>query len=459
MLFFTTKLFSSTGFLCLLLSVAGQSLLAQTFSATGLPASIPDGLPSNCWVSPGTPLTSTITVSGMPGTISATTVIKFNLKLSHSWIGDIRVTVTPPTGTPITLISRLGQLSDSPCGSSFDFSQNNLLSISASHTNTIAITNPISAGNYVPTAGFSGLTGSLNNLVGLPFNGDWVLTVVDGTVDDIGNLHLFEIVFSDPCTGFTSSVSSSSQVVDCFTPEATLTATPGSATSYQWSSGATPNADNTATIQSAGTYTVTVTGDFGCTASSSVTVANITCVAPSIVNNATVVGKNATIKWPLQQCYQRYRLQYRNTNVPNGTWLLVLITNPSLTQHTLTNLPNATYQWALRGLCTSNNVLSLAKYGNNFTVNAAMEQQPTDVTQVMAYPNPATNTLRVSWSPLENTTSYVRLIDQLGRTITVQTVDADYTDLDVSSYPNGMYHLQVIRSGEHIETLPLIISH
>ncbi|MBK8721647.1 MAG: hypothetical protein IPL95_05060 [Saprospiraceae bacterium] len=59
----------------------------------------------------------------------------------------------------------------------------------------------------------------------------------------------------------------------CSQPSATLTATPATGMTYVWSAGATPIAGtNTATVNTQGTYTVTVTSTTnGCTATASIT--------------------------------------------------------------------------------------------------------------------------------------------------------------------------------------------
>jgi len=179
--------------ICLL--VGNQNLAAQTFTASSLPISIPDGTVANCWESPGTLITSTISVSGISGNITSLDQVTINLQLSHTWIGDIQVSITPPGSSPINLISRLGS---GVCGGNIDFSASNTLSFNGNNTTSIPLENPIPAGNYIPTAGSNGVVGNMSNIIGSPYNGDWILTVQDGTVDDFGQLHFFSIEL-DPC--------------------------------------------------------------------------------------------------------------------------------------------------------------------------------------------------------------------------------------------------------------------
>lgn len=194
---------------CLLMLIFGlihglgsDQLKAQTFTAAGLPQNIPDGLSVTCWSSPGSALTSTIAVSGVPGNVTSATQITVNIKLGHTYQGDVKVTLTPPAGLPIVLISRIGS---GLCGSTSDFSASNLLSFNSANSVAVPTSSPVPAGNYVPTTGANGgLPGVMSDLIGSPFNGNWVLSVVDGTSDDLGQLHYFSIAIntcSDPING------------------------------------------------------------------------------------------------------------------------------------------------------------------------------------------------------------------------------------------------------------------
>ncbi len=72
----------------------------------------------------------------------------------------------------------------------------------------------------------------------------------------------------------------------CALTSISVTATPAGAASYSWSGGSTPGTANNS-ITAAGTYTVTVTGANGCTATSSITLTqNITPPLAAITNNS-----------------------------------------------------------------------------------------------------------------------------------------------------------------------------
>ncbi|HRD83185.1 MAG TPA: proprotein convertase P-domain-containing protein, partial [Saprospiraceae bacterium] len=178
-------------YLLLLVGANAQHLSAQVFTASNLPAAIPDG-DFACWLVPGQ-TSSTINVTGIPGNIINPGDVTIHFRLAHAWVGDIEVSIVPPGGSAIVLISRLGS---TQCGSNNDYDQANTLSFNAANANTIPLVNPIPAGNYLPTgSSYSGAepAGNLNNLTGRPFNGNWMLRVKDGSGSNVGELIFFSI--------------------------------------------------------------------------------------------------------------------------------------------------------------------------------------------------------------------------------------------------------------------------
>ncbi|MEK7256851.1 MAG: hypothetical protein AAB316_19005, partial [Bacteroidota bacterium] len=80
----------------------------QTYSATGLPVTLNDGTSSTCWASPSAALNTTVNVP-LTGTIIDPSKVTISFAISHAWIGDVRVQLSPPSGSPvINLIDRLG---------------------------------------------------------------------------------------------------------------------------------------------------------------------------------------------------------------------------------------------------------------------------------------------------------------------------------------------------------------
>ena len=189
-----------------------------------------------------------------------------------------------------------------------------------------------------------------------------------------------------------------------------------------------------------------------------------TCVKPTLTAIAHVepCTNKVTFKWE-QSCYKRFRLQYRSIT-PVQPWFLILLPQNTAT-YEVTGLPaDRTYQWGLRGECFSNNQWSLITAGSNFSTascNGLVAQNQSGFAQltgaVSAYPNPSNHVLQVTWPATENTTAFVRLVDQLGRTLTSQTTEAHATEFDVTAYPSGIYFVQVLRPNAAVEVIRVMI--
>ncbi len=115
----------------------------NTFAASGLPKSIPDR----------STITSTITVSGQPGSLRLNTV-NLQLDVSHTYVGDLLITLQPPSGRSITLWNRAGK-----------------------SQNSIVIDQAISSKRKVRP------------------NGQWKITIKDKASNDIGTLNSWSLTF------------------------------------------------------------------------------------------------------------------------------------------------------------------------------------------------------------------------------------------------------------------------
>lgn len=70
------------------------------------------------------------------------------------------------------------------------------------------------------------------------------------------------------------------------------------------------------------------------------------------------------------------------------------------------------------------------------------------------YPNPAKDRVRVEWNAKERAT--LTLLDISGKVIQSQTLNQNYSDIDVSRLSNGIYLIQV-QSAEGLSVGKLLV--
>lgn len=194
------------------LSVLPAGLFEVSYSNT-TPVSIPDN--------DATGITSTITVPDAY-TVFGTDV---SVDITHTWIGDLIVELTSPSGTTVTLHNQSGS----------------------------------SADDIVETYSVSTFNGEV-------MTGDWVLSISDNAGQDLGTLNNWSLSFdalgeepvsTPPVAGFTVSTT---QLTATFTD--TSTDVDGDIVSYDWDFGDGNSSSASSpmhTYASAGTYTVTLT--------------------------------------------------------------------------------------------------------------------------------------------------------------------------------------------------------
>lgn len=128
-----------------------------TFASADVPVAIP---------SSGT-ITSTVTV-GTAGTILDVNLL--NLVGTHTYLGDLTVTLTSPNSTVVTLFS-------GECGTDEDFD----LNFDDGAASATLPCPAIGGGTYQPAGSLAAFNGEVSN-------GVWTLTIVDGAAGDSGNL-------------------------------------------------------------------------------------------------------------------------------------------------------------------------------------------------------------------------------------------------------------------------------
>jgi subtilisin-like proprotein convertase family protein len=172
----------------------GGSAGPFTVSYTGPVVAIPDNAPAGA--------TATLTVSGLPGTISdlnfrfdgtsctnaagATTV-----GLDHTYVGDLLITLIPPSGPTVTLVNRPTNGAGTASGN--NFCQTVLDDSAGVSIETIGATGDPYTGTWQPASPLSALNG-------LNPNGVWQLHAVDQAAVDTGNIRAFSLIITTATT-------------------------------------------------------------------------------------------------------------------------------------------------------------------------------------------------------------------------------------------------------------------
>jgi subtilisin-like proprotein convertase family protein len=217
---------------------------AQNFSYTGAVAAIPDGN--------ATGVNTTVSVSGVSGAVQDLNFVitgtastpSTSTGIDHTWIGDLVVKLTSPSGTTVTLINSIGS---GDCASNNIF--NTTLDDSAANAIAGACPGNTSAG---PLTGTFKPENPLSAFNGENPNGTWTLNVSDTTAIDTGSVRAYRLVIT-PATaacagkvisgrvGYGTDASKSVPGVTVTTGAPVVSATTNSAGAYTLSNLASGN--------------------------------------------------------------------------------------------------------------------------------------------------------------------------------------------------------------------------
>jgi subtilisin-like proprotein convertase family protein len=148
-----------------------------TIMSTDVPKAIPDNGQTTSTLNNNTAELK-IDAATVAGTIADVDLVGLNIP--HTWLGDLQVTLTSPSGTSVVLINRV-------CSSDSNFS-NITLDDSASTLIGMACP-PASGASYRPS-------NPLVLFTGQPASGTWTLTVRDMALQDIGSLTAWGLRFT-----------------------------------------------------------------------------------------------------------------------------------------------------------------------------------------------------------------------------------------------------------------------
>lgn len=194
-IFLTAFLLSNTFINAQLYTNGTPSATADAVDITG------SGVSTACGLNTQPAIKASVINVPIVGTISDPTKVTIHLSLVAAWGGDVAVDLLTPDNKVITIIKRLGAGASISCGSSVDFVGANTLSFNSTNAATIlTTTNPVPAGNYLPTG--NATIYPLHNMISLDtflngkfINGNWKLYVYDYGVGDPVNINSWSLQF------------------------------------------------------------------------------------------------------------------------------------------------------------------------------------------------------------------------------------------------------------------------
>lgn len=370
----------------------------MTFNATNVPVTISAS---------GTPtVTSTMNIA-TGGTINDINVV--NLAGTHSYISDLTIKLTSPTGTIVNLMVN-------PCNDEADF---NLNFDDEASTATLPCP-PVGGGYYIPASALSAFDGQ-------NMSGTWTLTISDAFNQDGGALNSWglEICYTPatPCTPPTAATIGGTTAI-CPGGSTTLSVTAGTlndATDWQWYSGScggtSVGSGTSLNVSAAGTYFVR--GEGGCVTAGtcvSVTVTQTTLNLNTTVAGTTISSAQGTATYQWINC---------TTNTPIS----------GATSQSFIAPANGSYAVIVtRNGCTDTSAcVTISNLGID----------DLNFEDVSVYPNPTTGKITVSFNKEVNLRSFV-IRDVTGRLIREEKPQTTSgITFDISAEAQGVYFLNI----------------
>jgi large repetitive protein len=232
----------------------------------------------------------------------------------------------------------------------------------------------------------------------------------------------------------------------CFGDPVTLTATAGY-TSYAWSGGGTTNVK---IVTAPGTYTVTVTNQFGCTNTASRTVTAVTqCTVPTGLVANPVGLTTATLNWAATPCADDYRVQYRRLGT--NPWTSITVPAPTTSLNIVGLLPGTTYEWRMRVQCTQGgptnytNIVTFTTQGLGLKMAGASGEA--GVQAPLLYPNPNNGRFTLEYFAEMEVEVSVCVYDMYGKRVHCEqklaAVEGNVWQMAFENLSKGMYFLKV----------------
>ncbi|MCG3164755.1 MAG: hypothetical protein POELPBGB_00514 [Bacteroidia bacterium] len=434
---------------------------AASASLTGTPVTVTDNLPAG--------VNATVTPSGVAGTALGTDqyLTSICLSITHTWIGDLKATLTSPNGTPVVLFDRVGYT-----GTGFGCSGDNISVIvvpgTGNEMETVCnITIPSISGVY---NAFNGANlNALND--GSNPNGTWTLNVSDNASGDVGTITSFSLNFGGngtfnpsvagagthtitytnaACNGCSSTTTQQVTVTAApavptisgtaeFCTGGSTTLTSSSATGNVWSPGGATT--QSVVVNTATDYSVTVTAN-GCSSTSAAT----TVTENPLPATPTVTANGATTFCDPGSVDLTSSSATGNVWSPGGATTQTISADASGSYSVTVTDGNG---------CSATSTATVVTEENCTGIDNAAAMNSLNI-----FPNPATESLNIEFTSNEVTCLEVRMTNTMGQLVyndVKTTFSGTYKNtFSVVGFATGNYTLQVITDKEMVNKKVII---
>ncbi len=255
----------------------------------------------------------------------------------------------------------------------------------------------------------------------------------------------------------------------------------GTVQGYQWklnNNSISGSMGSTYTATASGDYSVVLTNTMGCSTTSN----SVTCSVPTpascsltVPGSLTATAESNTaerLTWGVMPASDSIVIRYK----PETSQIYRYITLPNIGQVTLviTGLtPNTKYQWRIKTVCGTTSSSYSGKrlfttlgftnipYQTSSSSKSYVYTESDDESDMIIFPNPASESVRLSYFSNQETVSFLSIMDMNGRVVKSQEIPFIEGDneirIETVELESGIYFLQ-IKNDQATQTQRLMIS-
>ena len=295
------------------------------------------------------------------------------------------------------------------------------------------------------------LDGGIDNIANAPFssylwgNGSIILGQTEFVTINTSGAYTVTVANEWGCTATASAtvnVGATAKITQaCCNNIKGLTLVATASASYHWSPNAHYPNLQTDTVETPGTYCVTVTNIYGCTATACYDVTAV-CAPPAGVAITNLGHSTATVNWDAVPCAVGYTICISPHNC--FCWTCHTITGMHYTFSKL--LPNLCYDVKITTDCTldDSTSVSVADTIQVCTLNRLVAGEGDNSTlDLNVYPNPTNGNVIVAFNADKEDAYSIRLIDVTGRIVQTinytSSIGENQYQMNLSSIAKGVY--------------------